>query len=145
MTLSLPFSVSTVLAVFSLSALAFFTLKKVRAHQHPSPTPNNAFTTLLIVLAFVITSILAGLILGIKDTLPTPQLTSTWHDGLWLTSTPTPQTANDQQPRTRHQEATRTGRSISFVGLIEPMNVAASSDNKQYHTHHVVLADVVAD
>ena len=142
MTLSIPIFMNTVLAVFSLSALAFFSLKMVRSHR--SPQPNNFFVMLVIVIAFVVSSILAGLILGFKDTLPTSHLASTWHDGLWITSS-TPQTTNDQQPMTTQQEATRTGRSISFVGLIEPINAQPVSDNSQHHNHHVVLADVIAD
>lgn len=141
MTLSIPIFMSTVLAVFSVSALAFFSLKMVRSHH--SPQPNNFFVTLVIVIAFVVSSILAGLTLGFKDPLPTSNLASTWHDGLWITSTP--YTTNDQQPTTTPQQATRTGRSISFVGLIEPMNTHPMSDHSQHHNHHVVLADVVAD
>ena len=141
MTLSIPIFTNTMLAVFSVSALAFFSFKRVRSH-HP-PQRNNFFAMLVVVIAFVVSSIVAGLILGFKDTLPTSHLTSTWHDGLWITSAP--QMTNDQQPTIAQQEATRTGRSIGFVGLIESMNAQPISDNSQHHNHHVVLADVAAD
>lgn len=141
MTLSILIFMSTVLAVFSLSALAFFSLKMVRSHY--SPLPNNFTVMLAIVVAFVVSSIVAGLILGFKDPSPATHLATSWQDDLSATSNP--QTAKDQQPTTAHQGATRTGRSISFVGLIEPLNTQAISDTSQHQNHHMVLADVAAD
>lgn len=141
MTLSILIFMSTVLAVFSLSALAFFSLKMVRSHY--SSQPNNFTVMLAIVVAFVVSSIVAGLILGFKDPLPAVHLATTWQDNLSAISNP--QTANDQQPTTAHQEATRTGRSIGFVGLIEPLSAQAISDTSQNQNHQMVLADVAAD
>lgn len=141
MTLSILIFMSAALAIFSLGAVIFFSLKVSRSH-YSQPSNGNFKIMLSVVVAFVVTSVLVGLALGFKKPLSSHQ-TVAWQVDSLIRSVPVQEDKQaentSQQHKTALEEVTRTGRSISFVGLIEPLNVKPVTD-VQFQNNNMILA-----